>query len=256
MPRGHDLDTVIPGPLLAAVPSQANTDLHDAWTRLWTIVLGLAFLAGRTLPAPPPRVRQDTVCHPRRTDRLVESLAGRMAAERGAALRGCYPPAALARALAGAGKRMLDGHPLPARAGQVWVIPQLRWAHEAARVGWERDGVRPDDLAPPLDFVLAGLPDWPGITTGQRLDMLLRHPAALTAPANRALAATALYGADGKAAFAGSLAADLALANPEPTPSSRTDNGVSPVHKVEPAILTEAMRLMDCPAEWLIAFLR
>ena len=49
--------------------------------------------------------------------------------------------------------------PVFARTGQVWVIPQLRWAHEAARVGWERDEVRPDDLAPPLDFVLAGLHD-------------------------------------------------------------------------------------------------
>lgn len=228
----------------------------DAWPRLWTTVLGLAFLAGRTLPAPPPQVREGAARHPRRTDRLVESAAGRMAAERGAALRGCYPPAALARALTGAGKRLLAGQPLPPRAGQVWVIPQLRWAHEAARVGWERDGGVPDDLAPPLDFVLAGLPDWPGITAGQRLTMLLRHPVALTDPANRALAATALFGADGKAVFGAALAADLALVLPDLPLSARTDHAVSPDPHPEPALVTEALRLMNCPAEWLIAFFR
>lgn len=250
-PQGPGLDTVIGGPHRAGQPP-VTASRHAAWLRLWTTVLGLAFLTGRPLPAPPPLVRAAAVYQPRRTGRLAGSLAERLAAERGAALRECYPPAALARALSGAGKRMLADQPVPPRAGQVWVIPQLRWAHEAARVGWERDGLRPDDLAPPLDFALAGLPDWPGILAGQRLGLLLRHRLALTAPANRALAATALFGADGKAAFAGSLATDLALVFPEAiTPLSRTDRGVCPV-----PLLTEAMRLMDCPADWLVAFLR
>lgn len=266
MPRGPGLDAVIPGPHRAAGPPQVTTGRHAAWLRLWTTVLGLAFLTGRTLPAPPPQVLAAASWQPRRTARLVGSLAERLAAERGAALRGSYPPPALARALAGAGRRMLDGRPVPARAGQVWVIPQLRWAHEAARAGWERDGVRPDDLAPPLDFALAGLPDWPGILAGQRLEMLLRHPAALAAsashgPANRARAATALFGADGRAAFGAALTADLALAFPTAftnlsTLSSITNEGDSPIRPPYAGILTEALRSMDCPADWLIAYLR
>lgn len=290
-------------PRAAGQPHLA-TDRQAAWLRLWTTVLGLAFLAGQPLPAPPPETRAAAAGQPGRTDHMVASLAGRLAAERGVALRGCYPPAALARALARTGKRLLAGGMVPARAGQVWVIPQLRWAYEAARVGWERDGVRPDDLAPPLDFALAGLPDWPGILAGERLALLLRHPVALTAPANRALASTALFGADGRAAFARALTADLALAFPaaglswgagtavrsgtaggagvfrrgsaarspggalrrcaagspavvpRTNPVSRTDNAVSPVSRPHPAVLAEAMRVMDCPADWLIAFLR
>jgi hypothetical protein len=273
VPRGPGLDAVIPGPHRAVGSPQVTTGRHVAWLRLWTTVLGLAFLTGRTLPAPPPQVLAAASWQPRRTARLVGSLAERLAAERGAALRGSYPPPALARALTGAGRRMLDGRPVPARAGQVWVIPQLRWAHEAARAGWERDGVRPDDLAPPLDFALAGLPDWPGILAGQRLEMLLRHPAALAAPvgtgpastgpanrepANRALAATALFGADGRAAFGAGLTADLAQVFPTEFSnlSSRTDNGGSPGYHPYPAILAEAMRSMDCRADWLIAYLR
>lgn len=287
-PRGPGLDTIIPGAVRAAGQPYLTTGRDAAWLRLWTTMLGLAVLTGRPLPSPPPRVRAAAVCQPRRTGRVIASLSERLAAQRAAALRGCYPPAALARALAGVGKRLLAGQPVSARAGQVWVIPQLRWAHQAAGVGWERDGARPDDLAPPLDFALAGLHDWPGILAGQRLALLLRHPAALTAPANRALAATALFGADGKAAFGGALAADLTLAFPAPAHSggprvvrqaspggrpgsagagwpgknsrenttSRTDNAVSPAHHPDPAILAEATRLMDCPAEWLIAFLR
>jgi hypothetical protein len=250
VPRTLSLDALIPGQARPSGQPYLITGRDAAWLRLWTTVLGLAFLTGRPLPAPPPRVRAVEGYQPRRTGRVVTSLAERLAAERGAAVRGCYPPAALARALASAGKRLLAGQPVQARAGQVWVIPQLRWAHEAARVGWEADGIRTDDLAPPLDFALAGLPDWPGILAGQRLALLLRHPVALTAPANRALATTALFGADGKAVFSGALAADLALAFP--AADLPGGEGIQP----GPAALTEAARLMDCPAEWLIAFLR
>src|SRR5690242_12967695 len=52
---------------------------------------------------------------------------------------------------------------VPARAGAVWVIPQLRWLHEMERLTpFGRDRLRPGDIAPPLDFGLAGLPDWRG----------------------------------------------------------------------------------------------
>ncbi|MBO0803944.1 MAG: hypothetical protein J2P25_12835 [Nocardiopsaceae bacterium] len=272
------------GPAQAVGQSQADTWRAATWLRLWMTMLGLAFLTGRPLPSPPPQALAAAAYQPRRTGRMIASLAERLAAERGAALRGCYPPAELARSLAGLGKRLLAGQQVPARAGQVWVIPQLRWAHEATRIGWDsvsRDGAggdgtgrdtaacRPDDLAPPLDFALAGLPDWPGILVGQRLDLLLRHPAALTAPANSALAATALFGADGHAAFRGALAADLALVIPPTVPSRnpfpyRTDIAGSPstrgseasaVH-LDPAAVAEAARVMDCPADWLIALMR
>lgn len=236
---------VVPAQARAGGQPRPVTGRGAAWLRLWTTVLGLAFLTGRPLPAPPPEARA-AAYRSRGADRVVAALAGRLAAERRPALRGCYPPTTLARALASTGKRLLAGGPVPARAGQVWVIPQLRWAHEAARVGWSAGEARPDDLAPPLDFTLAGLRDWPGILAGQRLALLLRHPMALTAPANRALAATALFGVDGRKAFDAVLAADLALAFPATAPSCRPD----------PALLSEAMRLMNCPADWLITLLR
>lgn len=252
-PRGPGLGAGLPAPREAPGPPQAPGGRHAAWLRLWTTALGLAFLTGRPLPAPPPQIRAVAAYQPRRTDRLIGSLAERLAAERGAALRGCYPPAALARALASTGRRLLDDQPVPPRAGQVWVIPQLRWAYEAGRVGWERDGIRPDDLAPPLEFALSGLHDWPGILAGQRLVLLLRHPAALTIPANRALAATALFGADGKTAFTGVLVSDLALLVPAAFAGSP---GAAPRGCADPAVLTEAMRLAGCPADWLVAFMR
>lgn len=52
------------------------------------------------------------------------------------------------------------------------------------------------------------------ILAGQRLDLLLRHPVAVTGLINLALATTAPSAADGKAAFAGALAANLAPAFP------------------------------------------
>ena len=256
VPRGPGLDAVVPDRARSAVRPCLATSRDAAWLRLWTTVLGLAFLSGQPVPSPPPAVRAAALYQPRRTDRLVASLAVRLTTERGAALRACYPPAALARALTSTGRRLLADQPVPPRAGQVWVIPQLRWAYEAARVGWDREGARPGDLAPPLDFALAGLPDWPGILVGQRLILLLRHPVSLTGPANSALAATALFGADGKTAFCRALAADLELAFPTAARSSRTDNRCSPGSRPDPQILAEAMRLMDCPRDWLIAFLR
>ncbi len=56
-----------------------------------------------------------------------------------------------------------------------------------------------DDLAPPLDFGLAGLPDWPGIRVRDRLAALRRHPLAMESLRTRETAWTALLGADGRA---------------------------------------------------------
>jgi hypothetical protein len=97
----------------------------------------------------------------------------------------------------------------PLRAGHVWVIPQLRWLHEADRLcpPGQRQVSR-DDVAPPLDFELAGLPDWPGIRVGDRLDALRRHRLSMAAERNRTIAATALLGAERGASFD----ADLGIA--------------------------------------------
>jgi uncharacterized protein len=90
----------------------------------------------------------------------------------------------------------------PLRAGHVWVIPQLRWLHEAERL----DHAAQDDIAPPLDFELGGLVDWPGIRAGDRLEGLRRHRLSMEREENRALAVTALLGAEP------TFDADLALA--------------------------------------------
>jgi hypothetical protein len=267
-----------------------------AWFRLWTTALGLAFLTGRPLPAPPPAVRTLAVRQPAAAEAALAGLTGRFVAERGAVLREFFPPATLGRALGGAATRLLTSQVAPASAGQVWVIPPLRWAHEASRVGWQREGTRPDDLAPPLDFALSGLPDWTGITAGQRLGLLLRHHAALTMPACRALAARVIYGGEDPATFTSALTTDLALVTdssslhrltpqascaPDKTAVSdragiggtggpgvspgkalRSDpEGVAPrASTVPPALdpqaLAEATGMMDRPGDWLVTVLR
>ena len=47
------------------------------------------------------------------------------------------------------------------------------------------DRLRPGDLAPPLDFGLAGLPDWAGIRVADRLGALRRNPLAMESEHNR-----------------------------------------------------------------------
>ena len=128
------------------------------------------------------------------------------------ALRPCYDPHRLTAVVAVAARRMLaaDDH-VPVRAGPVWVIPQVRWLHEMERLNpLGHDQPRPGDLAPPLDFGLAGLPDWPGIRVADRLAGLRRHPLAMESERNRTVASTALLGAGG--AGRERLDADLAIA--------------------------------------------
>jgi uncharacterized protein len=210
-----------------------------AWLRVWTQALLLGFLSGRPLPMVPDVLRtmwgQPDA---RRRDAVLEVIAERSVAARAPALRPSYPPGVLAGVLSRVAKDVLDGHAGPARAGRTWVPPQLRWAHEADRAGWQRPvpgQVAGWELAPPLDFALAGLPDWPGIRTADRLTLLLRHPLSLGDPRNRALAATAIFGTGGRAG----LDADLAAALP------------TAAHPV-----AEASRLMDCPGDWLVTVLR
>ena len=114
---------------------------------------------------------------------------------------------------------MLDGtEAVPFRAGPVWVIPPLRWLHEAERLNaLGRAGIGLDDIAPPLDFGLAGLPDWPGIRVRDRLSGLRRHPSSMSSAPNRRLARIALHGEGGRAR----LDADLATALLGLTPPAR-----------------------------------
>ncbi len=186
-------------------------DHGQAWLRLWVQTLVLAFLTGRPVPRVPVPLRAGwEALTPRGRECLLAIVVDTAVNARAAALRPCYDPRCLAAVIAAVAGRMLAaGAAVPVRAGPVWVIPQLRWLHEMERLHpLGRDRLRPDDIAPPLDFGLAGLPDWPGIRVADRLGGLRRHPLAMESQRNRTAASTALLGRDGSAA----LDADLATA--------------------------------------------
>jgi uncharacterized protein len=188
-------------------------DPGQAWLRLWVQTLVLAFLTGRPVPRVPRPLRPAwEALTPRRRECLLATVIDAAVADRAAALRPCYEPRRLTAVIAVTASRMLAGDGIPVRAGSAWVIPQLRWLHEMERLNpLGQDSLRPDDIAPPLDFGLAGLPDWPGIRVADRLGWLRRHRLAMESSRNRELARTALLGAGGGAARA-SLDADLAVA--------------------------------------------
>ena len=186
-------------------------DHGQAWLRLWAQALVLAFLTARPVPRLPVPLRSGgQALSPRGRDCLLATVVDAAIATRAAALRPSYDPDSLTAVIGAVAGRMLTaGEVVPLRPGSVWVIPQLRWLHEMERLNpFGRDRLRPDDIAPPLDFGLAGLPDWPGIRVADRLGGLLRHPLAMEAARNRTAAGTALLGADGGAG----LDADLATA--------------------------------------------
>jgi hypothetical protein len=183
-------------------------DDEQAWLRLWARTLLLAFLAGRPLPRVPAEVRSVwRALSPPRRECVLATVLDRAVTTRAAALRRSYDPARLTSVLAAVANRMLDEAAAPFRAGPVWVIPQLRWLHELERLNPLGGGIRPDDIAPPLDFGLAGLPDWPGIRVRDRLGALGRHPLSMASPRNRRLGRLALLGEDGRAGLDADLAA-------------------------------------------------
>jgi hypothetical protein len=189
--------------LLADGPGQA-------WLRLWAQALVLAFLSGRPVPGVPAPLRAGgQALSPRGRECLLATVIEAAVGTRAHALRPSYDPRCLTAVVATVAGRMLaDGDAIPVRAGSVWVIPQLRWLHEMERLSpLGRDRLRPDDIAPPLDFGLAGLPDWPGIRVADRLRGLRGHPLAMESERNRTAAMTALLG-DGRT----DLDADLAIA--------------------------------------------
>jgi hypothetical protein len=200
-------------------------DPGRAWLRLWVRTLVLAFLSGHPLPGVPAPLRRPgqlraggQALSPRGRECLLATVIDAAIAARAPALRTCYDPRYLAAVTATVAGRMLaDGAGVPVRAGSVWVIPQLRWLHETERLTpFGRDRLRPGDIAPPLDFGLAGLPDWPGIRVADRLGGLRGHPLAMGSERNRRIAMTALLG-DERAG----LDADLAVASMGVSPPRR-----------------------------------
>jgi hypothetical protein len=194
-------------------------DAGLAWLRLWVQALVLAFLTGRPVPRVPVPLRPGWLAlSPRRRECVLATVIGDAVTARAAVLRHSYDPRCLMAVLAGLAARMLDAATLdevprpaglPFRAGHAWVIPQLRWLHEVERVSpLARDTIRLDDIAPPLDFGLTGLPDWPGIRVRDRLSGLRRHPLSMESGRNRDAATVALLGDGGRAGFD----ADLAIA--------------------------------------------
>src|SRR5579859_223896 len=190
--------------VLAAAASPA-----DAWLRVWVQAVVLAFLTNRALPAVPSplRTRWDGLGG-RLRECLLATVVDQAVAVRARALRPSYDPARLAASAARVALRALSQGTGPgARAGPGWVIPQVRWLHELDRL-CPAGGRTPDpgQCAPPLDFDLPGLADWPGARAGHRLRALRRHPLSMDLPANRLAAWTALLGEDDQRAFGHDLA--------------------------------------------------
>ncbi len=204
--RRHPCD----GYELSAAELLAHGD-GQVWLRLWAQTLLLAFLTGRPLPRVPAELRSAwRTLSPRSRECVLATILDPAVTTRATALRHYYDPRCLLSVAAAVAGRMLEGTAaVPFRAGQVWVIPQLRWLHETERLNpLGRVTIRLDDTAPPLDFGLAGLPDWPGIRVRDRLAGLQRHPLSMESARNRRSARIALLGEDGR----GSLDVDLATA--------------------------------------------
>jgi hypothetical protein len=191
--------------VLAAPGSAAG-----AWLRVWAEVLLLAFLTGRALPAVPSPLRGwwDGLGG-RLRECLLATVVDRAVAVRARALRPSYDPALLAANAARAAADALGQRARPGtRPGPGWVIPQVRWLHETGRLCPPGGGPPdPGRCAPPLDFGLPGLADWPGARVGHRLRALRRHPLSMDLPGNRLAAWTALLGEDDQQGFGRDLAA-------------------------------------------------
>jgi hypothetical protein len=203
----------------------------DAWLRVWAQALLLAFLTNRDLPAVPSPLRSRWAeLDGRLRECLLATVLDQAVAVRARVLRPSYDPAHLAATTARAARYAIDqatgrlgqyaGRTLGQGAGQSsqgagpgtrpgpdWVIPQVRWLHEADRL-CPPGGGPPDPArcAPPLDFDLPGLADWPGARVGHRLRALRRHPLSMDLAQNRLTAWTALLGEDDQRTFAQDLA--------------------------------------------------
>ncbi len=180
----------------------------DAWLRVWTEALALALLTNRQLPLVPASLRQRWAgLDSRLRDCLLATAIDRALEGRALAVRAFFDPERLAVAAAGIAQRMLGGGKgAGTRSGPDWVIPQLQWLHEIERA-CPLGGSPPDPFspAPRLHYALAGLADRPGITIGQRVTGLRRHPLSMELGRNRLPAWTVLLGEDDQRGFADDL---------------------------------------------------
>ena len=193
---------------LLAAPGSAD----DAWLRVWVESLVLAFLTNRGLPAVPAQLhRRWAGLNGRLRECLLATVIDRVTGRRALALRASYDPQRLSASVATVALRMLEhGTGAGTRAGPGWVIPQVRWLHEIERVCPLRGGVPdPLDRAPPLDFDLPGIADWPDMQVGHRLRALRRHPLSMGLARNRGPAWSVLLGDDDQRAFTDDLAGAL-----------------------------------------------
>jgi hypothetical protein len=229
----------------------------DAWLRVWVQALVLAFLTDRCLPAVPAPLR--TRWHElgaRLRECLLATVVDQAVAVRARALRPSYDPAHLAASLAQAAARGLGGGTGPGiRPGPGWVIPQVRWLHEMDRLRPPGGGPpEPGRCAPPLDYGLPGLADWPGARVGHRLRALRRHPLSMDLAENRLAAWTALLGEDDQRAFGH----DLATLGVGLAPSSQLSHIAAPMGVTAwlPTVLSWPARLVatqNHPAAWFPA---
>ena len=178
---------------------------------MWGEILTLAVLTDHPLPAvPAPLRRRWRGLSPRTRECLLGHVLEDAVGRRARALRAHYDPARLTEVLAATATRRLEHTGIAVttvRPGPAWVIPPLRWLHELERLcPLGGAGLAPGDHAPPLDFDLPGLPDWPGIRVGQRIRALRRHPLSMDLAANRQAAWAALIGDTGPEPFADDLA--------------------------------------------------
>jgi uncharacterized protein len=176
----------------------------DAWLRVWTEALVLAYLTNRRLPLVPAILRQRWVeLAPRLRECLLATVIDGAMTARALTVRSCYDPQRLSAATAETARRMLEGGKgAGTQPGPDWVIPQLRWLHEIDRV-YPLHGDPPDVFAPAprLDFALAGVADRPDVRIGQRIRGLRRHPLSMELPRNRLPAWNVLLGEDDQRGF-------------------------------------------------------
>jgi len=176
----------------------------DAWLRVWTEALVLAYLTNRGLPLVPAALRQRWAGLPARLrECLLATVVDTAMAGRALTVRSFYDPERLVAAAAVTARQMLDGGKgAGTQAGQEWVIPQLRWLHEIDRA-YPLHGDPPDVFAPAprLDFALAGVADRPDVRIGQRVRGLRRHPLSMELPRNRLPAWNVLLGEDDQRGF-------------------------------------------------------
>jgi uncharacterized protein len=191
---------------------------EHAWLRVWTEVLVLSFLTNKNVPVPPgPLRRQWANLDPRLRECALATLTDRSVGARTVSVRGSYDPDRLATSVCGVALSLLAGvDPAGNRPGPVWVVPQLRWIHEVERV-CPLGGPRADpyDRAPPLDFDLVGLMDWPDMRVGHRVYALRRHSLSMELEANRRVAWNLLLGGDDHSGFSADLKAVMVGQDPD-----------------------------------------